>query len=422
MSRPTSPLEAAARIGRSLCRGACWDRAGRHCNWMGRSTAEVARAGDPVTPTSAALGPDLYAGSAGVALFLAELAALTGDPDCRRTALGAIDRSIRQLDRTPPAPGPDSPLSFFNGPLGVAYAARRIGVLTGHPGLDAQAETLLDRLAEAAAAPHLMDVIGGNAGAIPALLAMGPRRLDLATALGEELCRAAHRRGPAWGWEAGATSGLEGATASLTGLAHGTAGIGLALMELHAATGRELFLEGALGAFAAEDSQFDPARGNWPDLRYADGPDAATRPPRFATGWCHGAPGIALGRLRAGVLDAPRRDAHHATARAALATTLAAIEAARASPRADPSLCHGLAGLGEIVLIAWQVLGDDEYRRGADGVGRLLIDRHSAAGDWPSGLTSGGPNPSLMLGTAGVGHAFLRLHDPEGVPPILIRI
>jgi hypothetical protein len=25
-----------------------------------------------------------------------------------------------------------------------------------------------------------------------------------------------------------------------------------------------------------------------------------------------------------------------------------------------------------------------------------------------------------MLGTAGVGYEFLRLHDPEGVPPVLL--
>ena len=50
-------------------------------------------------------------------------------------------------------------------------------------------------------------------------------------------------------------------------------------------------------------------------------------------------------------------------------------------------------------------------------------DRSSTDTRWAtgaSGVFSGGPNPSLMLGTAGIGHAFLRLHDPEGVPPLLI--
>jgi lantibiotic modifying enzyme len=49
----------------------------------------------------------------------------------------------------------------------------------------------------------------------------------------------------------------------------------------------------------------------------------------------------------------------------------------------------------------------------------MLIARHAAAGDWPSGTPSGGPNPSLMLGTAGIGYTVLRLHDPNRVPSIL---
>jgi lantibiotic modifying enzyme len=138
---------------------------------MGRVVVEVDRVGGPITPTSAALGPDLYGGSAGIALFLAELFAATDDPECRRTALGAIARSIRQLDRLPE--GSPSPLSFFVGHLGVAFAADRVGRLTGDLGVRTRAEALLDRVAEAATAPHLLDVISGNAGAIPALLALG---------------------------------------------------------------------------------------------------------------------------------------------------------------------------------------------------------------------------------------------------------
>ncbi len=146
-----APLHAAARIGQSLCRQAFWDRGGLLCNWMGRVVVEVDRVGGPITPTSAALGPDLYGGSAGIALFLAELFAATGDPECRRTTLGAIARSIRQLDRLPE--GSPSPISFFVGHLGVAFAADRLGRLTGDLGVRTRAEALLDRVAAAATAP-----------------------------------------------------------------------------------------------------------------------------------------------------------------------------------------------------------------------------------------------------------------------------
>ena len=55
-------------------------------------------------------------------------------------------------------------------------------------------------------------------------------------------------------------------------------------------------------------------------------------------------------------------------------------------PRADATLCHGLSGLGEVALIASEVLGDETYRVKAFTLAQALIDRHSASGEWPSGL------------------------------------
>ena len=49
-----------------------------------------------------------------------------------------------------------------------------------------------------------------------------------------------------------------------------------------------------------------------------------------------------------------------------------------------------------------------------------MIDRHARSGNWPSGLVSRGPNPSLMLGSAGVGYSLLRLYDPKTVPSVLL--
>ena len=50
-------------------------------------------------------------------------------------------------------------------------------------------------------------------------------------------------------------------------------------------------------AFAYERAHFDASEGNWPDLR--DEPGGTRRGQRYMTAWCHGAPGIALSRLRA---------------------------------------------------------------------------------------------------------------------------
>jgi lantibiotic modifying enzyme len=419
-------LHAAAGIGWVLCERAYWDRGGRLCNWIGRSPAELGRDGVSLTPTASALGPELYGGSAGIALFLAQLFSLTGEASLRRTALAAMARSARQLDLRPEPVA--SPLSFYNGHLGIAFAADRIAALTSHEEPAALAEALLDRVAAALTTPHLLDVMGGNAGAIPPLLAMGRRPgrtrcLDLALALGEELLEKAERREAYWVWDTQIASGPDFGSIPLAGLSHGAAGIGLALLELHGASGRTDVLEAALGAFAYEDSLFDPSHGNWPDLRADDTPGGSARPPSYALStWCHGAPGIALSRLRAAALDPARRAAHAHTARTAIATTLRAIETNLANPRHDATLCHGLAGLAEIVLIAGQLLGEKAYLDAAAATAGALIDRHAKAGDWPSGVASGRFNPSLMLGTAGIGYTFLRLHSPALVPPVLLLI
>jgi lantibiotic modifying enzyme len=422
MSRQVRPfLEAARRIGCELVRSACWSDDRRRCNWVGRSTQEQTQVGAPIIPTVAALGPDLYGGSSGVALFLAQLAAIAGDRDAGAAATAGIANALRNAERLPA--GRSMALSFHGGLLGVAFAAHRVGALTGATDQSDRAEGLLERVMSEASMPRLFDVIGGHAGAIPALLALGrsldrPALIGRAIGLGDELLGAAERRGEVWSWHPDRVAGPGVSGVLLTGLAHGASGLGLALLELHAATGRPEFLQAGRSAFAYEDTLFDPAKANWPDLR---GPAPGAAPsapaaPGFAMAWCHGAPGIALARARAAALDPERRDAHAAVARTALATTQAAWDRLREHPRTDATLCHGLSGLAEIVFTAGRWLDNPELTAAAAAEARLLIDRHSAAEDWPSGLTSAGPNPSLMLGTAGIGLHFLRLHDPEHVP------
>jgi class II lanthipeptide synthase len=199
----------------------------------------------------------------------------------------------------------------------------------------------------------------------------------------------------------------------LTGLSHGAAGVGYALLELHRVTRSEPFRATALAAFKYERGLFDPEAGNWLDL--SGGSDPEER--RFLVAWCHGAPGIALTRLRA--LDLLDDAGCRADAVAGTRTTREEVRAGLATGSGNYSLCHGLAGNAEILLHARDVLGGawEAERTLALEVAEAGIERHGATGRWPSGLR--GEAPGLMLGLAGTALFYLRLHDPS-VPSVLL--
>lgn len=413
--------EAAAGLGRALCDAAVWDAERTRCNWVGRRDGVDRDPGQPAV-CAGALGPELYAGSAGIALFLAELHALRPDDRLLRTAAGALRRSVRYLASDPRAV---SRLSLFGAHLGVAHAAARLLEVEPGAGLDGELAWLVEQMAQRAGDPLPVDVMAGAAGAVGALLRLSARPglercLDLALACAERLCDAA-----VWAtedrchWHAEAVTAM-GRPPAWTGFAHGGSGPALALLEVYARTGGERLLRTARAGLDWEDAFFSPSARNWVDTRFPcsaeDGEPAGT----FQAAWCHGAPGIGIARARAAVLDPERRERHVKMARVAAGTTAAALQAQLRDPGADATLCHGAAGLSEALLLTGELLGDGSGHAPALQASAELIRQHGPRGDWPSGVNAGGPNPSLMIGWAGIGHHFLRAHAPDRVPPVLL--
>ena len=405
-------LETAATLGARLCRDAVW--AGGRCNWVG--DAQEPAAGEWVV-VQRALGPVLYDGTAGVALFLARVYALTGEQPFRTAARGALRQALGALDRVgPPVAG-----AFHSGLAGISWALAEAGDALDDAAWTEEAAKVADSLAAVAPDARALDVITGSAGAVPALLGLArrmerPALAELAARHGEQLLEAA-RRGPnGWSWH---TLDMP-ARADLTGYSHGAAGIGVALLELAAATGDARFRQGADEAFRYEAHAFSAQHGNWPDYRVFGDPAAeAALPLSYSLAWCHGAPGIGLSRLRAWALtgDGTRL----AEARAALATTVRALEAGLAGGGYGFSLCHGDAGNAELPLLAAEVLGEPALALTAERVGWAGIERYGGPGlPWPCGVPNAGEAPGLMLGLAGIGHFYLRLYDPTAVPSVLL--
>jgi|SRR5579862_245710 len=371
-------LDIAGRIAARLCRDALWSR-GR-CNW----TADFL---DDDSVAHAALGPNLYAGTSGIALFLARMAHATGERIFQLTAVGALRQALDQL----PAAG----RGLYSGGMGIHYVAAEMDREIDEVGV--MREAALDR--------SELDVIGGSGGAIAVLLYLhrrtqAPRLLEAAMQHGDLLLAEASKEENGWSWRTIETA------KNLTGFSHGAAGIGWALAELYAVTQEGRFRAAAMEAFRYERSYWNPAERNWPDFRGAE--------PEYPVLWCHGAAGIGFSRLRAWqILDEKEL----------LVEALNALVTVREDMRSPEnySLCHGEMGNADLLIYASQVLSDEAWltpARAAAEEGFERFERRRVP--WPCGLPGADETPDLMLGLAGIGHLYLRIADPLRTPTVLL--
>jgi len=405
-------FETAQAIGARLCRDAIWS--GARCNWIGASMEGLGA----WTVVQKSFGPDLYSGTSGIGIFLAELAALNNEGIFRRAAEGAAAQALSRLEDIPPT----MRLGFYSGHSGIAYALVRIGERIGNPALVERGVALMDSLTSLAVSEQGIDVVSGVAGAIPPLLLMHRKFkrqafLDLALRCASHLEQTAHRSDYGWSWKTIDTPGQE--QRNLTGFSHGTAGIGWALLELAHASGDKRFAAAAEQAFRYERRWFNAEQGNWPDFRSgSDAPPQTPAPPTYGMAWCHGAPGIGLSRIRA--FELTKDDACLQEAIAASNTT-ARYLAMPQTAQAGYSLCHGCAGNADFLLEAARVLSNNSYREVAEQAGRQGIAWFEATRTpWPCGVLGGSETPNLLLGTAGIGLFYLRLADSARVAPVLM--
>ncbi|MFG3407056.1 lanthionine synthetase C family protein [Streptomyces sp. NPDC048142] len=332
-------------------------------------------------------------GHPGVALIHAELAA--ADPGLRGRAhahlSAALAAGIRLL-----------PQSLFGGMVALAYAGHTAAVGSGGyaamlAGLDrhivdqagtrARADLERARAGQPAAAWSRYDVLGGTAGIGRYLLARH-RAADgraereaagaalrevltslVAVATADDITRHGARL-PAW-W---ITEGLDhGLTEHVNlGLAHGVPGP-LALLSLawraEVRVDRQDEAIERIMALLSRLSTTDEAGPRWPHLMTPERIESAQPPERGRDSWCYGAAGAARAvHLAGAALD---RADWRAEAGAALrgALTAASDELIR-----DSALCHGWAGLLEIVLRTAHDTDDQDLHTAADRLAARVLD------------------------------------------------
>jgi lantibiotic modifying enzyme len=192
------------------------------------------------------------------------------------------------------------------------------------------------------------------------------------------------------------------------------------MLEAWALDGDTRLRDAARAAFAFEDSLFSAPAANWLDTRSPYRSEGGVLHGVCRTTWCHGAPGIALARIRARQLDTARAAEHERMIGIAVGTTSKQLDELLAAPGADATLCHGISGLLEVLLRYALLTADANASRAVSESALRLAGMYDQVSEWPSGINAGGPNPSLMVGTAGIGYELLRIESPRSVRPVLL--
>lgn len=373
------------RIARALIESAMRFENGS-VEWLGIDFAE-----DTASHRYGPLGRSLYDGRSGIALFLAALAQ-TGVADADRfaaVALGACFDLRRLAGNGAEADRyrwwRDQPLGLA-GSGGVLLALQHLGILLPSlaPDLSSAMTALLDVLRpDLLRSDRRLDIVHGAAGLIGPLIRLGSQQaIDLARVGGDHLVS---QQQPNGGWLGDPSGGL-----ALSGFSHGASGIAAALTSLHGVTGNTHYLECAARGLRYEREHFDAVEGNWPDFRGA----ASRRPPRFMLSWCHGAPGIALGRLL--LKGSPLWDA---SVRADLDL---ALETTANQKLGGDSLCCGRFGRAAILRFADASLAEPKLSTAADYLEQQSLLARRQTGRYNFLDTFG-----LFTGCSGVGLALI---------------
>jgi lantibiotic modifying enzyme len=389
------------------------------CTWQAEILVGVD--GDDPLIGHGDVGPTLYDGTAGIALALAAAAVTVPDPAVgdrlARTARGAVATALAggwvQLE--------DDRLGLFDGATGIALAAATTGRLLGEAGLADDGRRLAGAVALRTGGIAELDLLGGLAGTALGLLAVagvtgGPPPLEVCSAAARRLVDRAEPQ--VWGtaWPPAAD---ETVAPPLLGLAHGTAGIALALAEIAALTGDPPARATALAACEHERAWYDADRVAWPDLREHD---PSAEPAGWMSAWCHGAIGIGLCRLRMTALsDDPLLPLEASAAlQSARDRVVSAGTALRDGTPQDCSPCHGLSGTVELLLAAHRAFGLPDHLLAAGRVATLLLEQRAHHGSWPCGLPGAGEIPTLMTGTSGIVLSLLAATGASPIPTPLL--
>ncbi|MCF8371936.1 MAG: T9SS type A sorting domain-containing protein [Bacteroidales bacterium] len=247
------------------------------------------------------------------------------------------------------------------------------------------------------------DIISGSAGIGLFLLKIyeitsNPAYLTYARFAGNYLVNQAIPVGSGYKWEISNNN-----PAIYTGFSHGTAGIAYFLADLFEHANDNVYLDFAEGAAQWLIDIAEPESGGckWWLLEGIA--------PTYATGWCHGPAGTCLPFMKLYQITSDPVYLDYAKLGAAWLINTGGY-------KYDITVCHGAAGVGDFFLELFNLMDDSLYYENAVDAALWLESKADSSGVGYRWATFGGFYTGFSVGTAGVGHFFLKLNNQNLSP------
>lgn len=390
-------IRVAERIGDILLENAIWSEDGKEVGWITMTAAGFRERSCLIRPMDCSL----YGGLAGIALFMAELSRKTEKEGYERLRKVLVDMLFRHTDELFRKEETGRLLTgAYTGEASLAFAYMMLYEICGNSIFLEYLRKQCRVTAEGLAGDREYDVLGGNAGAILVFLkAYGLTGencyLVWAREAGDWLLWAAVDYGYGSGWV------NRSAGVALTGFAHGTAGIMLALVRLGYDTGEKKYWEAAYRAYRYEEHYYREELLDWEDLRGGEG--KLQESPEMA--WCHGWGGIVLARMEAmKYVEGDFREELGRIQGFAEEKLMAEGSGYKVYLKKSFCLCHGICG--NLALMAGMGKMAEEIWHFKYLVMKAIEDgEKDVGGTWAKAEESG--DYGLMGGLAGVGYSCL---------------
>lgn len=340
------------------------------------------------------IGWDFYNGLSGIAVFLAGLSMRDQGERYREQYQRILKKITLHTERMREGrKGQRTGLMLGTGSLLYSYLLQL--QITGNGVFLDYAEREARELKHSYQQDTSYDLISGNAGAIYALTllykAAGKEEyLALAEEIGEWLWQRSVKTACGRGWQIGSLP------MPLTGMSHGNSGFMLAYSQLLKYTGEEKYVRRLKELLSYENHYYSESLKNWLDLR------AGESIQNCQNTWCHGAPGILIGRMAMQELKPFQKNEEVGKDIRRAVDSLIGAEYGEGM-----CLCHGRCGNWMILKKYLQKhpentkAGKELKRLSEDIIGRCLAGRGFRITEWE---TTG-----IMTGISGIGMTVLKM-------------